>query len=36
MGQRMTIEALEFLTDARGLVLEPIGPEASRPSATST
>ena len=27
MGQRMTIEPLSFPTDARGLVLEPIGPE---------
>jgi dTDP-4-dehydrorhamnose 3,5-epimerase-like enzyme len=28
MEQRITIEALGFPTDARGLVLEPIGPEA--------
>jgi quercetin dioxygenase-like cupin family protein len=28
MGQRITVEALSFPTDARGLVLEPIGPEA--------
>jgi UDP-2-acetamido-2,6-beta-L-arabino-hexul-4-ose reductase len=31
MGSRVTIEALEFLTDARGLVLEPIGPGALAP-----
>jgi dTDP-4-dehydrorhamnose 3,5-epimerase-like enzyme len=28
MGQGITIEALSFPTDARGLVLEPIGPDA--------
>jgi dTDP-4-dehydrorhamnose 3,5-epimerase-like enzyme len=28
MGQRITIESLSYPTDARGLVLEPLGPDA--------